>query len=511
MKNTELRAPHTVAEGIADVLREIRISLDEDTLGSEEVRSLFQFVENSAPEAATYDVLSQRLIQLRDEITAKQKLAEEISRRVTRLAEWQVEHDRYTPEALQALKSRLAASLDNEPEFWKQWLAQYAQALADGRVDICSQLVELPFPNALSPFAALFRAGTEALQTNNFAQATGMLSRIASGQFGAEAAAPAHVRALLNVFLSRIHIRGKNFEGAHADAERACALAPKDGRMLTALGHVALETPDPSDDPEAERLFMQAIELSPTMPDGYRGMGMLSESKQQWRDAERWYAQSFDTSATAVEALSSLSRLLAPVTGLLYYTLAERLRHCGRLEDAYSAVEQALELGVSDEAQSSERDPYFLKAQVLEALAGTRSGEHKKQDTAARAYLESGKRRYWAKDYTTAQQRLQRAIALEPKEVLAVLVSRRHDSPAIDTPQFSVHRSQSVEKGPRDLDGRRDHQASSHSRGVVGVHRPGSNWRRLGVCRYDQPGLQLGTNRVPRVWDRLPHGPGTAD
>ena len=87
MKKTELSAPRTVAEGIADVLREVRISLDQNTLGSEEVRSLFQFVENSAPEATTYDVLSQRLTQLRDDITAKQKLAEEISRRVNKLAE----------------------------------------------------------------------------------------------------------------------------------------------------------------------------------------------------------------------------------------------------------------------------------------------------------------------------------------------------------------------------------------------------------------------------------------
>ena len=246
-----------------------------------------------------------------------------------------------------------------------------------------------------------------------------MLSRLASGHFGADAATPAVVRAVLNVFLSRIHLREKDFVGAHADAEKARALAPKDGRALAALGHVALETPDPGDDPDAERLFMQAIELSPTLPDGYRGMGMLSESRQQWRDAERWYAQSFDTSPTAVDALSSLNRLLAPVTGLLYFGLAERLQRCGRLEDAYSAVTQALELRVPDEAQSSERDPYLLKAHILEALAGTRSGEHTKQETAAPAYVESGKKRYWAKDYKTAQERFQRAIDLEPKEVLA--------------------------------------------------------------------------------------------
>ena len=372
-------------------------------------------------------------------------------------------------------------------------------------MDICSQLVELPFPNALSPFAALFRAGTEALQTNNFAQATGMLSRIASGHFGAEAATPAAVRALLNVFLSRIHIREKDFEGARADAERARALAPKDGRTLAALGHVALETPDPGDDPEAERLFMQAIELSPTMPDGYRGMGMLSESRQQWRDAERWYAQSFDTSATAVEALSSLNRLLAPVTGLLYYTLAERLRQCGRLEDAYSAVAQALELGVPDEAQSSERDPYLLKAQILEELAGTRSGEHKKQDTAAQAYLESGKRRYWAKDYKTAQQRFQRAIDLEPKEVFAYWYLADTIRLQSVLPKFPYIEPNLSKKARDDLDGRRDHQASSHSRGVVGVYRPGSNWRRLGVCGYRASRIATGNkSRISSV------GPSTS-
>jgi len=418
MKKAELSPPRTVAEGIADVLREVRLSLDQSTLASEEVRLLLQSVENSAPEATTFAGLSQRLTQLRDEITAKQKLAEEISRRVNQLAESQVEHDRYTPDALRALKARLADTLDNHDEFWKQWLAQYAQALADWRVDVCSQLVELPFPNSISPFAALFRAGTEALQTNNFAQATGMLSRLASGHFGAEAATPAAVRALLNVLLSRIHIREKDFEGARADAERARALAPKDGRTLAALGHIALETPDPGDDPEAERLFIQAIELSPTLPDGYREMGMLSESRQQWRDAERWYTQSFDTSATAVEALSSLNRLLAPVTGLLYYTLAERLRQCGRLEATYSAVARALELGVPDAVQSSERDPYLLKAHSLETLASAGIGVHEIRETA-QAYLASGKQRYWAKDYKTAQQRFQRAIDLEPKEVVA--------------------------------------------------------------------------------------------
>jgi tetratricopeptide (TPR) repeat protein len=108
--------------------------------------------------------------------------------------------------------------------------------------------------------------------------------------------------------------------------------------------------------------------------------------------------------------------LLAPETflqaltmkrnGNVYYALAQVYQALERPRQVLALVNEALELGLSDQNQYPETPAQQLKAEVLEML-----GEH---DEAATWYYEAGRGYFWRNENATAVNLLERAASLKP-------------------------------------------------------------------------------------------------
>ena len=286
----------------------------------------------------------------------------------------------------------------------RQWLHLFTQALVDWDLAGCQKLVEesYPFPDALAFVPLMFEDGLQALRQSNPAGAEDMALFLVQpvtdpGQLVLE---PALQSAVL-VLLGRILTAKDDAAAALARFNQAYELAPATGLPQAALG--AYYTAQ-ADYDRAATLLSDAVRLAPGEPDGYTGMALLMEARGLPDEAPAWYQQAVACALLFPDPGGVLQRLNAPVSGNLFYYLAQALREISG-KAALQAVARALQIGLTGARPYPEVEAYLLQGELLRK-------KHKR--LAAVAYTEAGSRSGWNKDFENAVPALQMAHQLDP-------------------------------------------------------------------------------------------------
>ena len=102
---------------------------------------------------------------------------------------------------------------------------------------------------------------------------------------------PTEVHARLLVLLGQIQLfQFRKFRSARRLLEAAQALAPRDVRVVAALGDYWMHDRAPDRDlQKAISYYERALKIAPQACHGYVGMGDISEQKKDLKAAEGWY------------------------------------------------------------------------------------------------------------------------------------------------------------------------------------------------------------------------------
>lgn len=299
-----------------------------------------------------------------------------------------------------------AAFLADPGQGVRRWLDTFTRALVEWDLPGCKALVEqsFPFPDYLSYLPLMFEGSLEGLMQGNYAEAEDMLAFLTKpgGIDPNQPTLEPLLHALVLVLRGRIEALQEDPQGVQEYFQQAIDLAPQDGRPLAAMGehHRILGELD-----QATSLFNEAVRLSPEQPEGYTGMAMVMEDQGYWEEAHAWYSQAVDCALRFPDPYRTLERMLAPVSGNLYYHLALAFQDISERQ-ALPAIDKSLELGMNGSLSYPEVDAYALKGKLLRKL--------RKKPEAALAFYEAGRRSGWNLDYKQAVELLRTAQKLNP-------------------------------------------------------------------------------------------------
>ncbi len=292
-----------------------------------------------------------------------------------------------------------------------RWLATYMESLNESRFDICH---EMTFDDWLSPGGSdalkdwpmpggltALRTGASALREGRYLDAVEGLEMLARAERGVvEDVALAAVLVLLGrIYLYKL----SSLPIARERVEIALELAPGDGRPMAALGECLRAGKDLD---RAQECFVQAIQISPSLPDGHIGMAMLCEDQQRWFRAFDYYEDAINESGEQAQ----FGQLLAPTPAGLYWQLS---RHLSKRNPAaaLAAIDRALALGVRWRNDYPERLALAERAAILKKLG--------RREEAADSYFEAGRRYSWLGNAERARTLLKKSCKLDPTHALA--------------------------------------------------------------------------------------------
>jgi tetratricopeptide (TPR) repeat protein len=315
--------------------------------------------------------------------------------------------DTYWAQLNEDLRRAAARSAD---EVLELWLKSFGRAFAEWNLNVCERLCGeqssgsaalKDIPARLAQIVTAIRAGERT------AALPGLMLLVDAHPAGLPKSPLDEVsRAAVFLVIGRIRLYdGRDGAEAREYFEKAREAAPQDGRVFAALAEYHRANNDAA---SMRDLYRQAIAASPDRPDGYVGMALSCEAQGWWDEAQSWYTQAVEVvlrRAASADPLAELGQLLAPVSGALYFRVAQALGP-GNPAPALAAVEKAIQLGVKGPGKYPQRTPYQMKGEILEALR--RPGE------AARAFFESGQYNYWGDDADAGCKLFERANRLDP-------------------------------------------------------------------------------------------------
>ena len=291
---------------------------------------------------------------------------------------------------------RSAASTDPERDV-RRWLRAYAKVFTEWDLEEANQLAAIPpeVPRRLDRAPGLVRNGTAAALSGRHSDAREMLDLLLRSQ---DAALPPRFmiaavrRAQLLVYLGRISLSGEiDLERASSCFTTAERLAPEDPVVHAALGELHRARDETA---AATQSFQHAVAVARTSPDGYVGMGLLSEDAGRHDEAAEWFGRAL---ALLGDRFEHARRLLAPVPpGLL---LARGRRDP---DAALGCYDEALD------ALGDDQDELRARIQLVRAplLAEPDPG------AAAQAYFEAAT--LVALDWDAQRELLELATGLDP-------------------------------------------------------------------------------------------------
>jgi Tfp pilus assembly protein PilF len=328
----------------------------------------------------------------------------------------------YSPRWWEQTVQTLQQAFDQDPQAaYQQWVNIYTQALVDWDLKTCNQLVStsFPYPRDQYPYALLIRHGNAALQEKDYPATLEMLNYLVTQLAGASIEDLRLLGALLSIFIGRIHLYNmKAPELARTAFDRAVDLAPRDGRPLAALGHIALQQGGDAL-AEANRLFSRAIEFSPDQPDGHVGKAMIAEKRELWAEADEWYTTAVQETLDERDVLQFLSKMLAPGSSRLYLQAARRFLADGILDHALEAIEICLQLGMHDGSSYPSRSALALKADILSAISGQELTTEQAKKIAD-LYFEAGQYYTWNDEYQAGINLFKKARELDSSNALVL-------------------------------------------------------------------------------------------
>jgi tetratricopeptide (TPR) repeat protein len=370
-----------------------RISLVNVEYLAEPLLAAARDAQDYAPLRAALELQFARLAQAKSQLAALQL-------EIDRLEAARIRHLRYTQENFLKTLEGLHAKFESSPQSgWHHWLFHFTHAVADWELAFCRNLLEqLPglAPEEVLPGGelALVKRGAAALLEGDYHNALPMLLFLAEDYLARDLEKSREpVRALVWTLIGRIYLHKLDDpENARVFLEHAHTLGAADARILSAWGELAFKQERSS---EAARSFMEAMEVSPDVSDGFVGMGMVSEAQKSWDRANEMFAQALETIAGEPDPLDSLAKLAAPLSGKLCHELASRLYAQGKFEQALTAVERAILLGIQGEENFPAKRAHQLKGDILLELD--------RKVESARAYFEIGQQLYdWQGEYKSS-------------------------------------------------------------------------------------------------------------
>ena len=282
-------------------------------------------------------------------------------------------------------------------------LAVYAEALNAWALDICSEIVSESYPvEATHRTLEMLRTGTDAIRSENYPQALGLLTTliVAANELDVQ------TRANMAIFAGRIYLRQDQRTFALHAFQYAKQLAPDLSKPYAALAdHYRLS----GDRDIAEQFCRDALERFAGEPDAWIEKGLLAEDKEGWDEADEYYEKAIETARGQSHPIAALSKMLAPLTGNFYLQLARTLK-TENPREALEAVNRAISAGVKLEGNYPERVAYRIKADILDALGN--------KFEAAEAYFQAGSRFVYRNENQVAVDLLERARQLNPEHPL---------------------------------------------------------------------------------------------
>jgi len=407
--------------GTGDVIDIVRnaINIMRDTTDKYSTRSLaLQKELNVVEEEISAIVQKDNYVELKNilqryvyEADKLQDGLREALTKVTELEAIQVQREQYSEKWWQEeARPKLHKAFENPEQGFHQWLQIYTRALIAWELATCKKLVSEPFhfPDQATTALTHLRRGIQAIEDENHFQALGMLDYLFQST-SSETSQPfldEVSRAVLLVFEGRIYLyKASENQTTLKLFEQARKLAPNDGLPYAALGSYYQAQ---GDSRQARSLYQRAIELSLSRPDGYIGLGLLSEARAAWDEAADWYEEAIEAVQEEKNVEVALSKLLAPVSGNIYLQLARMLKKKDP-EHALQAVERAISVGIKHDGQYPEHLGYRLKGEILENLAWGAE--------AAEAFLEAGRRFIWRNEPRTAVELFTHALSLDKENV----------------------------------------------------------------------------------------------
>lgn len=296
--------------------------------------------------AETQDDYSEILEKLEQAIQSTQRwhsMLQEIFIQVQGLQAQHEARERYS----EKWWARRRASLEkafaaNQEQGWQHWLVTFTTTLLDWELEMCRQLIDTHFdvPGAAQPLLDVLRRGIDALLDKRPADALDMFTQLTPEAIpGAAQSLDARWRSLLYVRAGHIYLYEKHQPvAARVQFNLAQTLAPADSRPLAALGDVH-RVQDELD--QAERLYQQAIDLSPDQPEGLVGMGLLAEKRGWWDEAEAWYVRAIAKVQSARTVDVALRRAVGLTEAPGNYPDRLRRRFSGMLFETFGQPEAA--------------------------------------------------------------------------------------------------------------------------------------------------------------------------
>jgi tetratricopeptide (TPR) repeat protein len=340
------------------------------------------------------------------ELERWQKLLSELQETANRWYVFQAHEWHFSPkwwsEEFENLRQAFA---QNAQEGANRWIRTFTEALVEWDLEGGQKLVEqsYPFPDHLAFVPLMFEDGLQKLREGNLPAAEDMLSFLIQGR-GGDSGQPKlepSLQAAVLILLARIATAKGNEEESQAKLKQARELAPMDGRPLAALGSYHRSKGQYE---QAAALLREAVKLSPDQPEGYTAMAILMEEQKFWDESHAWYKQAVGCALQFPDPFRVLERLRAPVTGNLFFHLAQGLRDVAE-DRALLAVELALKLGMKGSLPYPDVIAYTVKGDLL--------NKQGKKTEAALAYYEAGRRSGWNDDYESATTLLRQARDLD--------------------------------------------------------------------------------------------------
>ncbi|MEV6850663.1 FHIPEP family type III secretion protein [Actinoplanes sp. NPDC051411] len=289
-----------------------------------------------------------------------------------------------------------------------RWVRSYAEAYVAGRFDVCRWLCRATTKITVSPpelpgrdhdLSRRLLLGARAAASGDLATTLPVLTALTESELGQ--ALPRDLSASLWCMRVRAVARGTGDPARGRDLvsavlewagpERAvlASLHAAAGECLLATGDVAGATA------EAGR----AVRLAATSPAGNVLRGMIAEEVGDHASADEAYEEAADTAAGR-----PLGELFAPAPPNLLWQCGRRLRE-REPKRAASMIRAALRGGIRGAGRYPERKAYVDLARALE--------QQGKDDAAAKAYWEAGRRYAWVADEVSAAKYLTRACGLD--------------------------------------------------------------------------------------------------
>jgi len=412
-------------------IEQLVVGAREDMKGAQVSFLLSQAVAKLLREAARAEDCDKFMRLVDDSLKDLTKVATilaDLRGHMAKIEDQRVQAERFGGDWWRRQQRRIEDAFKDGPAQGRQlWMRTYVELLVAWRLDLCAELVVHRWPFAAQDdVPVLFRAGTDALQSDRRAEALPMLEYLV-GPAGKATGLPDTDLAAVLTLIGRIHLYViADVVSAIRSFESAMQLAPSAGLPRAALGAAYHKTQEQQ---SARRRFMEAIKLSPDEPDGYIGMALVCEDTRSWSRARQWY----DSAVKATGGRVAFDRLLAPTSGGLYWQLARYYRDNTDWVAAAEALNRAIDGGVQGKGDYPERKAYEELAEIYTRL-GDREAE------AAESFYEAGRRYSWRSEDKRAVELFDRSLKLVPDDPLALwhlaeslrTLSYRPEPPYID-------------------------------------------------------------------------------